>query len=72
MGEILLRQAYRKHSIFSLWSQWTGLKQLPGESSQKYCNRARDLQSQESISDKWAVAALLKGIREPMRVRFYN
>ena len=72
MGEVLLQYNRQKHSMYALWGLWAALKQNPGESSQKYCDRVRDLQAQESLPDHWAVAALIRGIREPLRNRFYD
>ena len=49
---MLLKAAYQKHSVYSLWGQWTSLKQGSSESSQKYCDRVRDLASQKEMPSK--------------------
>ena len=72
MGEMFLQQAYQKHTAYALWGQWTMLRQIHGKSGQKYCDRVRDLQAQESMPDLWAVSALIRGLREPLRTRFYE
>ena len=51
MGEMLLQQAYQRHTAYALWGQWTMLRQTQGESGQKYCDRVRDLQAQENMPD---------------------
>ena len=72
IGEMLLRYNRKKHSMYSLWGLWAALRQGPGESAQTYCDRVRDLQAQEKLHDRWAVAAMIRGIREPLRTRFYD
>ena len=52
MGEMLLQQAYQKHTVYALWGQWTMLRQAQGEGGQKYCDRVRDLQAQENLPDQ--------------------
>ena len=72
IGKELLKKAYQKYSVYSLWGQWTALRQGPTESSQKYYDQVRDLASQEEMPSKWAVAALIRGLREPLRSHFYD
>ena len=72
MGDLLMRHFYQKYSMLALWGRWAGLQQHPSETAQAYSERVKQLLGQEEFPDRWAAAAFIAGIKEPIRTRFYK
>ena len=72
MEEMLMIRFFQQHSLYTLWGQWTSLKQGLHKTSQAYYDRVKDLLDQKDLPEQWAAIALIAGIREPLRTRFYD
>ena len=51
MEELLMKKFFQQHSLYTLWGQWTSLRQGPHETGQAYCDRVKNLLDQEDLPE---------------------